>query len=55
MQEFNINFITYSPTPTYVDYIGGVMICHSLAHMLSTLGENSFIYANNFIRERHEY
>ena len=46
MENFNINFITYSPTPTYIDYIGGVMICHSLAYTLSSLGENSYIYAN---------
>lgn len=46
MKKFNINFIIYSPTPSYIDYIGGVMICHSLAHTLSSLGENSYIYAN---------
>ena len=46
MGKFNINFITFSPTPTYINYIGGVMICHSLAHTLSLLGENSYIYAN---------
>lgn len=46
MENFNINFIVFSPTPTYIDYIGGVMVCHSLANSLSTLGENSYIYAD---------
>lgn len=45
--DFKINFITFSPTPTYIDYIGGIMVCHNLAHSLSLLGENSYIYANN--------
>lgn len=46
MRNFNINFIVFSPTPAYVDYIGGVMVNHSLAHYISSLGENSYIYAN---------
>jgi len=45
--DFKINFITFSPTPTYIDYIGGIMVCHNLAHSLSLLGENSYIYANS--------
>jgi hypothetical protein len=44
---FDINFITFSPTAEYVDYIGGVMVNHSLAHYLAELGENSYIYANS--------
>lgn len=46
MKDFNINFIIFSPTPEYIDYIGGVMVCHSLANFLSILGENSYIYSN---------
>lgn len=44
--NFKINFITFSPTPNYIDYIGGIMVCHNLAHTLSSIGENSYIYAN---------
>lgn len=47
MKDFNINFIIFSPTPEYVDYIGGVMVNHSLAHYISSLGENCYIYANS--------
>jgi hypothetical protein len=47
MRNFNINFIIFSPTPDYTDYIGGVMVNHSLAHYLAELGENSYIYANS--------
>jgi len=47
MKKFDINFITFSPTPEYIDYIGGVMVNHSLAHYLDELGENSYIYANS--------
>jgi len=47
MRNFNINFVIFSPTPDYIDYIGGVMVNHSLAHYLSQLGENSYLYANS--------
>jgi hypothetical protein len=47
MNNFNINFIVFSPTPTYVDYIGGSMVCHNLAHNINLLGENSYIYADS--------
>ena len=47
MKDFNINFIIFSPTPEYIDYIGGVMVNHSLAHYISSLGENCYIYANS--------
>lgn len=47
MKKFDINFIIFSPTPEYIDYIGGVMVNHSLAHYLTELGENSYIYANS--------
>jgi len=47
MKTFDINFIVFSPTPEYIDYIGGVMVNHSLAHYLSQLGENSYIYSNS--------
>lgn len=47
MSNFNINFIIFSPTPDYVDYIGGSMVCHNLAHNLNILGENAYIYANS--------
>lgn len=47
MKNFNINFIVFSPTPEYIDYIGGVMVNHSLAHYISDLGENCYIYANS--------
>lgn len=47
MKNFNINFVVFSPAPSYVDYIGGVMVNHSLAHYISSLGENSYIYANS--------
>lgn len=46
MDNFNINFIVFSPTPDYVDYIGGSMVCHNLANNLTLLGENAYIYAN---------
>lgn len=46
MNKFNINFIVFSPTPDYVDYIGGSMVCHNLANNLTILGENAYIYAN---------
>ena len=47
MRNFNINFIVFSPTPEYIDYIGGVMVNHSLANYLAKLGENSYIYVNS--------
>jgi len=47
MSDFKINFIVFSPQPEYIDYIGGVMVNHSLAHYLAELGENSYIYANS--------
>lgn len=47
MKNFNINFIVHSPTPTYVNYIGGSMVCHSLANILAELGENSYILADS--------
>jgi hypothetical protein len=47
MKNFNINFIVYSPLPNYSNTIGGIMVCHSLAHELAELGENSYIYANS--------
>jgi len=47
MRNFNINFIIHSPTPVYVNYIGGSMVCHSLANDLAELGENSYILANS--------
>jgi hypothetical protein len=47
MRNFEINFIVFSPTPTYIDYIGGVMVNHSLAHYISSLGENCYIYADS--------
>jgi hypothetical protein len=46
MSDFKINFIVFSPQPYYIDYIGGVMVNHSLANQLAELGENSYIYAN---------
>lgn len=47
MRDFNINFIVHSPFPEYVNYIGGLMVCHSLAHDLAVLGESSFLSANS--------
>lgn len=47
MSDFKINFIIFSPTPDYIDYIGGVMVNHSLANYISNLGENCYIYANS--------
>ncbi len=47
MEDFKINFITYSPFDHYIDYVGGVMVCHSLANSLHLLGENSYIYSNS--------
>jgi len=44
--DFKINFIVYSQFPQYMDYIGSPIVCHSLANNLKTLGENSYIYAN---------
>jgi hypothetical protein len=42
-----INFILCSPTPEYVEYIGGVTVIHTLANFLSLLGENVYIYSNS--------
>ena len=47
MEDFKINFVTHSPFPNYVNYIGGLMVCHSLAHDIATLGESSFLSANS--------
>jgi hypothetical protein len=46
-KNFNINFIIFSPTPGYVDYIGGVIVCHTLANNLTQLGENVYLYADS--------
>jgi hypothetical protein len=45
--NFNINFIVHSPSPEYISHIGGIAVAHSLAHELSLLGENVYIYANS--------
>jgi hypothetical protein len=45
--NFNINFIIHSPSPEYVSHIGGIAVAHTLAHHLSLLGENTYIYANS--------
>jgi hypothetical protein len=47
MKNFALNFIVHSPTPTYVNYIGGSMVCHSLANDLASLGENSYILSDS--------
>jgi len=47
MKKFDINFIVHSPHSENVNYIGGVMVCHSLANDLAILGENTYIHANN--------
>ena len=47
MNNFNINFIIYSQFPQYMDYIGAPIACHTLAHNLKLLGENSYIYSNS--------
>lgn len=47
MRNFGINFIVFSPSSKYVDYIGGVMVNHSLAHYISSLGESCYLYANS--------
>jgi len=46
-KKFDINFIVYSPFPDYISYIGGSIVPHTLANMLSSLGENVYIYANS--------
>jgi hypothetical protein len=47
MRNFDINFIVHTPYPENVNYIGGVMACHSLANDIAVLGENAYIHANN--------
>ena len=42
-----INFVLVSPSPEYIDYIGGITVVHTLANALRTLGENVYIYANS--------
>lgn len=42
-----INFVIFSPFETYVDYIGGATVPHTLAHKLSLFGENVYVYANS--------
>ena len=46
-RNFDINFIVYSPFPEYVSYIGGATVPHTLAHQLSLLGANVYLYANS--------
>ena len=45
--NFFLNFIIFSPQPVYVDYIGGVTVAHTLANLLSELGENTYLYSNS--------
>lgn len=45
--NFNINFVIFSPAPEYINYIGGVMVNHSLANDLTGLGQNCYLYANS--------
>lgn len=47
MRDFDINFLIHSPTRHSVNYIGGSMVCHSLAHDLATLGESSYICSDS--------
>lgn len=44
--DFFINFIVVSPHPTYVDYIGGVTVAHTLANALYKTKENVYLYAD---------
>ena len=45
--NFFLNFLIVSPQPVYVDYIGGVTVAHTLANVISSLGENVYLYANS--------
>jgi hypothetical protein len=45
--KLEINFVIFSPFPEYVDYIGGATVPHTLAHKLSQLGENVYLYSNS--------
>jgi hypothetical protein len=45
-KDFDINFVVFSQFPQYLDYIGSSTVSHTLARELATLGEYSFIYAN---------
>jgi hypothetical protein len=45
-RNFNINFIIFSPFENYVEYIGGATVPHTLAHLMSLLYENVYLYAN---------
>jgi hypothetical protein len=45
-KNFDINFVIFSQFPQYLDYIGSSTVSHTLARELATLGEHSFIYAN---------
>lgn len=44
--KFDINFVVFSQFPQYIDYIGSSTVSHTLANELSSLGESTFIYAN---------
>ena len=46
-KTFDINFVIFSPFETYVDYIGGATVPHTLAHKLALLGENVYLYADS--------
>jgi hypothetical protein len=45
--NFFLNFIIVSPQPTYIGYIGGVTVAHTLANEVHKTGESVYIYANS--------
>jgi hypothetical protein len=45
--RIKINFVIFSPFEVYVEHIGGATVPHTLANVLSSLGENVYLYANS--------
>lgn len=42
-----INFIIFSPFENYIEHIGGAIVSHTLAYLMSLCGENVYLYANS--------
>ena len=42
-----MKFLIVSPQPTYVDYIGGITVAHTLANAISKEGQDVYLYADS--------
>jgi len=45
-RQSKINFVIFSPFENYIQHIGGATVPHTLGHLISSLGENVYLYAN---------